>query len=87
MPGRVPGPDQGRGQAPHLVISVLARGLLTRLATRMYFADEPANEEDPVLALVPPERRDTLIARRTDPTTFTFDIVLQGPGETVFFDV
>jgi protocatechuate 3,4-dioxygenase alpha subunit len=53
----------------------------------MYFADEPANEEDLVLALVPPDRRGTLIARRIDPATFAFDIVLQGPGETVFFDV
>ena len=87
MPGRVPGTEQGQWQAPHLLISVLARGLLTRLVTRMYFADEPANEEDLVLALVPPDRRGTLIARRIDPATFAFDIVLQGPGETVFFDV
>ena len=88
MPGRVPGPMQGRWQAPHLVISVLARGLLTRLATRMYFAGRSRpTSEDPILALVPPDRRDTLIARRIGPTTFAFDIVLQGPGETVFFDV
>ena len=87
LPGRVPGPEQGQWQAPHLLISVLARGLLERLATRMYFPDEIANDEDPVLALVPPERRGTLIARRLDAATFAFDIVLQGPGETVFFDV
>ncbi|MEO7271664.1 MAG: protocatechuate 3,4-dioxygenase subunit alpha [Vicinamibacterales bacterium] len=87
MPGRVPAADPRQWQAPHLLISVLARGLLTRLATRMYFADAAANDEDPVLALVPPERRATLMARRVDPTTFAFDIVLQGPGETVFFDV
>lgn len=87
LPGRVPGPGPEQSQAPHLLITVLARGLLTRLATRMYFADEPANDVDPILAMVPPERRGTLIARRTDPTTFAFDIVLQGPGETVFFDV
>jgi len=87
MPGRVPGPEQGQWQAPHLLISVLARGLLQRLATRMYFPDETANDQDPVLALVPPDRRGTLIARRLDAETFEFDIVLQGPGETVFFDV
>ena len=87
MPGRVPGAEPSQSQAPHLLISVLARGVLTRLATRMYFADEAANDEDPVLALVPPDRRGTLIARRIDPVTFAFDIVLQGPGETVFFDV
>lgn len=87
MPGRVPGAAPSQWQAPHLLISVLARGLLTRLATRMYFADEATNDDDPVLALVPADRRGTLIARRIEPTTFAFDIVLQGPGETVFFDV
>ena len=68
MPGRVPGPG-GALQAPHLVVSVLARGVLTRLATRMYFEDDPANQEDPVLALVPEGRRATLIAeaRRRGP--------------------
>jgi len=86
-PGRVPGPAQGQWQAPHLVVSVLARGVLVRLATRMYFPDDPANDDDPVLALVPAERRGTLIARRLDRSTLAFDIVLQGPGETVFFDV
>jgi protocatechuate 3,4-dioxygenase, alpha subunit len=86
FPGRVPGPD-GTWQAPHLLVSVLARGVLTRLATRIYFEDEPANAEDLVLNLVPEHRRGTLVARRTDPTQFVFDIVLQGSGETVFFDV
>jgi len=86
MPGRVPGPD-GALQAPHLVVGVLARGVLTRLATRMYFEDDPANREDAVLALVPEGRRATLIARADGPDRYRFDIVLQGPGETVFFDV
>jgi protocatechuate 3,4-dioxygenase alpha subunit len=87
VPGRVPGAEAGRWQAPHLLISVLGRGVQTRLATRMYFPDETANDDDPVLALVPADRRGTLIARRVDPATLAFDIVLQGPGETVFFDV
>lgn len=86
VPGRVPGPDD-RPQAPHLAISVLARGVLTRLVTRLYFEDEPSNAEDAVLALVPPERRSTLLAKRVDSDRYRFDIILQGPGETVFFDV
>jgi protocatechuate 3,4-dioxygenase, alpha subunit len=86
QPGSTPGPD-GTIQAPHLLVSVLARGLLTRLATRIYFENEPANADDPVLVLVPAERRDTLIARQVEPDRYVFDIVLQGPGETVFFDV
>lgn len=85
-PGSVPGPD-GTMQAPHLLVSVFARGILTRLITRLYFDDESANESDPVLAVVPPARRGTLIAKRSDDTSYRFDIVLQGDGETVFFDV
>jgi protocatechuate 3,4-dioxygenase alpha subunit len=85
-PGRVPHPDGGL-QAPHLSVSVFARGLLKRLATRMYFPDEAAaNEADPVLALLPPERRSTLVAVQAD-GFLQFDIRLQGPGETVFFAV
>ena len=74
-------------QAPHLVMGILARGLLTRLVTRLYFEDEPSNDQDPILALVPKERRATLIARRTSEGRYRFDVVLQGEGETVFFDV
>jgi protocatechuate 3,4-dioxygenase alpha subunit len=86
VPGRVPGPD-GSWQAPHFAVGVLARGLLTRLITRMYFEDEPSNADDAVLALVPLERRTTLLAKRTGANEYRFDIVLQGHGETVFFDV
>ena len=86
MPGSVPAPD-GRRQAPHLLVSLLARGVLTRLATRIYFEDDPANPDDPVLQLVPEQRRGTLVARRAEANRFVLDIVLQGPGETVFFDV
>ena len=85
-PGRVPGPD-GRDQAPHVLVSILARGILTRFVTRLYFEDEPATASDPILALVPESRRHTLIARRTSDSRYTFDVVMQGPQETVFFDV
>jgi protocatechuate 3,4-dioxygenase alpha subunit len=86
-PGSVPGPN-GTTQAPHINVGILARGLLKRLFTRIYFAGEAANASDPVLALVPPERRDTLIARRdaANPALYRFDIRLQGGEETVFFD-
>jgi len=86
VPGRVPGPDDTL-QAPHLAIGFLARGVLTRLVTRLYFEDEPSNAEDAVLSLVPIERRATLLAKRIGADRYRFDIVLQGPGETVFFDV
>jgi protocatechuate 3,4-dioxygenase alpha subunit len=86
VPGRVPGPD-GALQAPHLAIGVLARGLLTRLVTRMYFEDEPSNLADAVLTMVPADRRATLLAKRIADHRYRFDIALQGPHETVFFDV
>jgi protocatechuate 3,4-dioxygenase alpha subunit len=87
-PGPVPGPG-GRIQAPHIDVSVFARGLLRRCVTRIYFADEPeANASDPVLGLVPPNRRHTLLAERTG-DGYRFDIRIQGqePDETVFFDL
>jgi protocatechuate 3,4-dioxygenase, alpha subunit len=76
-------------QAPHLEISVFARGVLKRLATRAYFAGDPANAVDPVLALVPADRRDTLMAHPdpAQPGTWRFDIHLMGEKETVFFDI
>ena len=84
-PGRVPGP--GRLQAPHVVVGLFARGLLARLVTRIYFDDEPSNAGDPVLARVPADRRSTLIAASRGGGLYRFDIALQGPDETVFFDV
>jgi protocatechuate 3,4-dioxygenase alpha subunit len=60
---------------------------MTRLVTRMYFDDQPSNAEDAVLQLVPANRRQTLMARRLDDARYQFTIVLQGDGETVFFDV
>jgi protocatechuate 3,4-dioxygenase, alpha subunit len=85
-PGRVPGPGNSL-QAPHLAISVFGRGLLKRLATRLYFADGEGNEVDPILSLIPQERRNTLIATRGADGVWWFDIVLQGERETVFFDL
>jgi len=83
-PGRVAGPGNSL-QAPHIAIGIMARGMLKRLTTRLYFGDAPENVDDPILALVPPERRDTLIAKR-DGDAWRLDIVLQGAAETVFFD-
>jgi protocatechuate 3,4-dioxygenase alpha subunit len=85
MPGAVPGPGNSL-QAPHIAVSVFGRGLIKRLVTRVYFAGQAANETDPILALVPAERRDTLIAREVN-GAWRFDIVLQGERETVFFDI
>ena len=84
-PGRVPGPN-GVLQAPHLEVVIFMRGLLKHLVTRVYFPDDPANGEDPVLNLVPAARRLTLIARATAPGVFAWDVHLQGEDETVFFE-
>jgi protocatechuate 3,4-dioxygenase, alpha subunit len=86
-PGIVPGPG-GTTQAPHINVGIFARGILKRLFTRIYFPGDPANAADPILALVPSARRDTLIARAdaAKPGLFRFDIRLQGGSETVFFD-
>lgn len=86
VPGPVPGPD-GAPQAPHLDVSVFARGMLHRTVTRVYFPEHAdAHAADPVLRTVPAERRHTLVATRTD-DGYRFDVRLQGDGETVFFDV
>lgn len=85
-----PGPI-GDGQAPHLNMIVMMRGLLVHVFTRVYFDDEAeANAFDPVLALVPATRRHTLIASRQpagSSALYRFDIHMQGPNETVFFDL
>ena len=84
-PGRVPGPD-GKPQAPHLVVTIFMRGLLKQLVTRMYFPDEPSNADDPVLKLVPAERRATLVAKKSGEGELQWTVLLQGANETVFFD-
>jgi protocatechuate 3,4-dioxygenase, alpha subunit len=88
-PGAVPGPN-GQTQAPHIAVVVFSRGMLRHVYTRIYFSDEAKNDADPILALVPAERRATVIAKRADRgghAVYTFDIRLQGDGETVFFDI
>jgi protocatechuate 3,4-dioxygenase alpha subunit len=85
-PGAVPGPG-GALQAPHIDLSVFARGLLNRVVTRVYFADEAeANAGDPVLQEIPGDERGTLLAEATD-DGYRFDVRLQGEDETVFFAV
>jgi len=84
-PGPVAHP-QGGLQAPHLLVSVFMRGLLKRLVTRMYFPNEPRNADDFVLRLVPVERRGTLVARARANGELEWNIILQGVGETVFFE-
>ena len=84
-PGAVRQAD-GMLHAPHVNLGIFARGLLKRLHTRLYFPDEPLNQTDPVLALVPAARRSTLIATAAGPGGFAFDLRLSGNGETVFFE-
>lgn len=88
-PGTVPGPN-GKPQAPHIVVAIHMRGVLSHLFTRIYFSDETANDDDPILALVPADRRDTLIAVRDASSAtplYRIDFRIQGDRETVFFDV
>jgi len=85
-PGRVPWPAGGM-QAPHINVGIFARGLLNRVATRLYFDGDPANAEDPVLKMIDPARRPTLLAKKDAGSTWRLPIHLGGPNETVFFDV
>jgi protocatechuate 3,4-dioxygenase alpha subunit len=79
------------GEAPHINVIVLARGMLNHLYTRLYFEDQAeANARDPVLQALPPHRRATLMAQRSNSAAgivYRFDVRLQGDGETVFFDL
>ena len=86
-PGCVPGLS-GTTQAPHLTLVIFMRGLLKHLVTRIYFEGEVANADDPVLKLVPAERRATLVAAKHTNAQGVYDraVHLQGPHETVFFD-
>jgi len=84
-PGRVPGLG-GKLQAPHIAANIFMRGQLKQLVTRIYFPGDPANSADPVLRLVPAERRATLIAKKAGKGALEWNVVLQGRDETVFFD-
>jgi protocatechuate 3,4-dioxygenase alpha subunit len=96
-PGAVPaaGPSGGSGpgqagdnvwQAPHIAFSIFASGLTRRLVTRLYFPGDEANESDPALSNIPEGDRARLIAQAGADNIFRFDIVLQGDGETPFFE-
>jgi protocatechuate 3,4-dioxygenase alpha subunit len=87
-PGRVPFHD-GRLQAPHATFWIVARGINIGLHTRMYFADEEAaNAEDPILTRIEHQNRvPTLLAKSEGADVYRFDIHLQGPHETIFFDI
>jgi protocatechuate 3,4-dioxygenase alpha subunit len=88
-PGPVPA-SEASVQAPHINVIVFARGMLAHAFTRIYFSDEAANADDPVLNSVENSRRQTLLAdgrEESGKTIFRFDIRLQGENETIFFDV
>lgn len=84
-------PGAAPGEAPHINVNVFARGVLFQMTTRIYFEGEATNDTDPVMQLVPAERRSTLIARRNGTADglprYVFDIRVQGENETVFFEV
>jgi protocatechuate 3,4-dioxygenase, alpha subunit len=92
-----PGPVPFAGaqmQAPHICVTLFSRGLLNHVVTRLYFENEPANAGDPILQCVPADRRPTLLARRVASSeladkmlVYRFDIILQGEGETAFFQL
>ena len=85
VPGRVPAPEGGV-QAPHVNVTIFMRGMLKQLRTRIYFPNQAANASDPVLSRVPAARRETLIARPVGDGALEWNVDLQGPDETVFFD-
>ena len=87
-PGRAPSPGGGL-QAPHLSVTLFTRGLLKQLVTRLYFGGDPANAEDAVLQSVAENRRATLVAQPMASRAghYQWTIVLQGEGETVFFEI
>jgi protocatechuate 3,4-dioxygenase alpha subunit len=84
-PGALPSLDGGT-EAPHLDVTVMARGMLQRVVTRIYFAGDEHNATDPALSTVDPDRRETLVAQPVE-DGFRFDIYLQGERETAFFAV
>ncbi len=85
-PGAIAAAGRNKAQAPHVAVAIFARGMVRHVYSRIYFADEAANATDPVLAMVPAERRPTLIAK-AEAQAYRFDIRIQGGDETVFFDL
>jgi protocatechuate 3,4-dioxygenase alpha subunit len=85
--GALGGGEANTLQAPHLAVAILARGLLRHLATRLYFAGEALNAQDPVLLAISEARRTTLIVCSPHPGTWQLDVRLQGGDETVFLEV
>jgi protocatechuate 3,4-dioxygenase alpha subunit len=77
--------EDGRVQAPHMLVLVFMRGLLRHLISRVYFESDAGIGTDPVLLAIPPERRRTLIAQRHGENSYRWDVILQGTDETVFF--
>ena len=89
-PGAVPGGVDSKMQAPHILVAIFARGMQRHCYTRIYFPDEAANAADPILNLVPADRRSTLVAEleeKNGQSVYAFDIHIQVQDETVFFDV
>jgi protocatechuate 3,4-dioxygenase alpha subunit len=87
-PGPLPAAEGDGDQAPHIVLTIMARGMLRQLTTRIYFSDEAAaNATDPVLQSLPGDARETLVAEHVDGRGYRFDVVLQGDGETAFFEL
>jgi protocatechuate 3,4-dioxygenase, alpha subunit len=86
-PGPVPF-STDTSQAPHINVSIFMRGLLDRLVTRIYFFGDERNDADAILNLVEPDRRSTLLAQAdsSNPDSYIWNVILQGPDETVFFD-
>jgi protocatechuate 3,4-dioxygenase alpha subunit len=84
----VPGPGNSL-QAPHIAVGIIGPGFLKRLSTRIYFADSPGNNEDPILNVIPEPRRSTVMAQRQSGSDnlYRFDIRLGGDRETVFFEI
>ena len=72
--------------APHIAVTIFARGLLRHLVTRIYFPNDPSNASDHILSSVPDDRRATLIARAAGLDSFEWNVILQGKDETVFFE-
>jgi protocatechuate 3,4-dioxygenase alpha subunit len=85
-PFPLPGPGNTL-QAPHIALTILARGLLIHLTTRIYFAGAPENDNDPILNLIPEPRRATILATETTPNHWSLNIHTQGSHETVFLDI